>query len=95
MDAINFTDEPLIVLAVAFCSWPIYRSLAKSFFGKRYQHLREIIRLAFLSDWQEIKQAKYWESKDAYHYILLYIFMCIAWVLSISEFICRMKLTSA
>ncbi len=93
MEAINFTNDPFTVVCVAFLSWPVYKYLAKIFFGEKYETLGETLHYFLQSDWHSAMKGKYWEDRDASLKLQVYIVLCIGWVIAVSELICRYKLS--
>lgn len=89
MEAINFTEHPWIVAGVAFVSWPVYRMLAKIFYGENYEKLAETMTYLRQWDWDSAMKGRYWDDYDATMKFKVYIAICIVWVCAVSELLCR------
>lgn len=92
MEAINFINEPFILFCVSFISWPIYKVLAKVFFGEQYQGFAECFKYAIQCDFYSMMQGKYWDDYWATLKLNTYLSLCIGWVCAVAELICRLKI---
>lgn len=92
MEAINFLNEPFIVVCVLLVSWPIYKLLAKVFFGEQYQDFARCFHYAMQSDFRSMFEGKYWQDHFATLKLNIYLALCVGWVCAISELLCRMKM---
>ena len=88
MEYFTFINHPFITALIAILSWPIYKEIAKWFFGENYESLAETLHYMFQSDWRSAMKGKYWEDKDASFKFKVFMFFCIGWVCAISEIVC-------
>lgn len=93
MNTLLFLDEPLTVIFVAILSWPVYKYLAKVFFGEQYEKLGQVVKYVIQWDWTSAKQGKFWEDWDASLKFNVFLIMCIGWVVAVAELLCRYKLS--
>lgn len=85
----EFIDHPVLLLFIAILSWPVYKTLAKIFFGDYYQDLGECIKYVFQPDWYSLLKGQYWADWDATFKFFFFLGACVGWVASITEIICR------
>ncbi len=89
MKAINFLDHPLVIVFVAVLSWPVYKVLAKIFFGEYYQNFGESIHYLLQWDVKSFFKGEYLKDLEAEWLLKVYILVCLAWIAAASELICR------
>jgi hypothetical protein len=85
----EFLGHPYLVAVVAVISWPVYKNLAKVFFGERYENFGEALRYLFQLDFVSLLKGEYWKDRDATFKFNFFLFMCVGWVAAITELICR------
>lgn len=54
----EFFDHPIAMLMVAIFSFPVYKMLAKVFFGENYEDLSETIKYVATADWYSLFKGK-------------------------------------
>ncbi len=89
MENIHFINHPWVVLGVAFISWPIYKRLAKVFFGEHYQKFAKALHYSFQADFHSLLKGKYWEDWDQSFKLKLFVMLCFGWVFAVSELLLR------
>lgn len=85
----QFLDHPRLLLLVAICSIPAYVTLAKLFYGEKFESLGETLRYLIWPDWYSWWKGKYWEDHDATLKFFFYLFLCALWVVAVAELIAR------
>ena len=61
----EFLDHPIAMILVGILSFPVYKTLAKVFFGDNYEDLAESIKYVATADWYSLLKGKFWEDWDA------------------------------
>jgi hypothetical protein len=91
----EFLNHPYLMAFVAVISWPVYKTLAKLFFGERYEDLGETLKYVVQFDFISLFKGQYWNDWDATLKFNFFLFMCVGWVAAITELICRWFLLPA
>lgn len=61
----EFLDHPIAMIIVGALSFPVYKTLAKIFFGDNYEELAESIKYVATANWYSLLKGKFWEDWDA------------------------------
>lgn len=85
----QFLDHPIAMLLVGIFSFPVYKVLAKIFFGENYQDLGETIKYVATADWYSLFKGKFWEDWDATIKFNVFLALCFGWVAAVTECIAR------
>ncbi len=85
----RFMDHPLVFIVMAILSFPIYRALAKLFFGKDLNGLGESLKYVAQADWYSLLKGRFWQDWDATLKFNLFAFLCIAWPVALAEMVVR------
>lgn len=85
----EFLDHPIAMILVGILSFPVYKTLAKVFFGDNYEDLAESIKYVATADWYSLLKGKFWEDWDATMKLYIFIALCFGWVASVTEFLAR------
>lgn len=85
----KFFSHPYLIGLVTVLSWPVYKLLAKLFFGENYEDFRESVRYFFQCDWVSLFRGEYWEDVNATFKIKYFLATCVVWVMAVSEVICK------
>ncbi|MFC6439924.1 hypothetical protein [Bowmanella sp. JS7-9] len=88
----EFADHPIALLIVIICNWPVYKTLAKLFFGEQYQDFAECLKYVAQANWYSALRGKYWEDFWATFKFNTFIICCIGWTLAITEVVARVFL---
>ena len=88
----EFLDHPVLLIFVAILSFPIYKTLAKFFFGEEYEDLGECLKYVAQADWYSALRGRFWQDWDATMKFNFFIFLCLAWPISVTEGISRIFL---
>ncbi len=91
----EFLKHPYLIALVAVVSWPIYKSLAKLFFGEQYEDLADTLKYLVQFDFISLLKGQYWNDVDATFKFGVFLFLCIGWAAAITELICRVFLLRA
>ena len=84
-----FFDHPLVLLTVALISFPIYVSLAKLFWGERFDSLGETISFLFTPDLVSLFRGEYWDDWHATLKFNVFLFLCLGWATAVTELLAR------
>ena len=84
-----FLDHQLVLLTVALISFPIYVSLAKLFWGERFDSLGETIRFLFTPDIISLFRGEYWDDWHATLKFNVFLFLCLGWAAAVTELLAR------
>jgi hypothetical protein len=57
----EFLEHPFALLIVAVLSYPVYKSLAKVFFGEQYEDFGKTIRYVATADWYSLIRGEFWQ----------------------------------
>lgn len=85
----KFLEHPVLLLVVAVLSLPVYRGLAKAFWGERYESLGETLKYLFMPDLISLFRGKFWEDWGQTRKFNAYLLLCIGWVAAVTEFVAR------
>lgn len=85
----EFINHPKIIFIVAILSTPLYLTLARGFWGERFESLAETIKYLIWPDWYSFFKGKFWQDIEATELFYLYVFLCVGWVLAVTEIISR------
>jgi hypothetical protein len=85
----EFLDHPYLLAIVSVVSWPVYKSLAKLFFGERQEDLGETVKYVIQPDFISMLKGQFWNDWDATIKFNFFIFLCVGWVAAVTELICR------
>ena len=61
----EFLDHPIATIIVGILSFPVYKTLAKVFFGENYEDLGETIKYVATADWYSLFKGRFWDDWDA------------------------------
>ena len=84
-----FLDHPLILITTGLISIPIYVSLAKLFWGERFDSLGETIRFLFTPDIISLFRGEYWDDWHATLKFNVFLFLCLGWAAAVTELLAR------
>ena len=84
-----FLDHPLILITTGLISIPIYVSLAKLFWGERFDSLGETIRFLFTPDIVSLFRGEYWDDWHATLKFNFFLFLCLGWAAAVTELLAR------
>ena len=84
-----FFDHPAILITIALISIPIYVSLAKMFWGERFDSLGETIRYLFTPDIISFFRGEYWDDWHATLKFNVILFLCLGWAAAVTELLAR------
>jgi hypothetical protein len=85
----QFLDHPKLLLIVAILSFPVYVTLAKIFWGEKFESLGETLKYLAWPDIYSAFKGKYWEDWDATMKFYFYIGLCFSWPAAITELLVR------
>ena len=85
----EFLHHPKILVFIAIISLPLYATLARGFWGEKFESLPETIKYLLWPDIYSLLKGKYWEDIESTELVYFYIFLCVAWACAITEFIAR------
>jgi hypothetical protein len=85
----EFLDHPIALFMVGIISFPIYKSLAKIFFGEHFEDLAKTIKYVATADWYSLLKGRFWEDWDATAKFYIYIALCLGWVAAATELLAK------
>lgn len=85
----EFLDHPVVMVIVGILSFPVYKTLAKIFFGENYEDLGETIKYVATADWYSLFKGRFWEDWDATIKFNIFIALCFGWVAAVTECLAR------
>lgn len=85
----EFLKHPTILIMVGILSIPIYISLAKMFWGERFESLGETIKYVLTPDIYSLFKGRFWEDWDKSLAFEFYLFLCFGWAAAITELLAR------
>lgn len=85
----RFLEHKAAFFGVLLLSWPVYRTLARAFFGERFESLGEAIRYLLQPDIVSIFKGEYFRDYDATFRIVAYVALCLGWAAAVTELLAR------
>lgn len=85
----QFFDHPKIFLLVGILSIPVYVTLARIFFGEKFESLEDTIRFLFTPDFYSLLKGRFWNDWDATMKFNIFIFLCFGWAAAVTELLAR------
>jgi hypothetical protein len=85
----GFFDHPKILILVGVLSLPIYASLAKMFWGEKFESLGESIKFLFTPDLYSFLRGRFWDDWYATTKFNVFLFLCFGWAAAITELLAR------
>lgn len=85
----EFLDHPRILILVGVLSTPIYISLAKMFWGEKFESLGETIKFLFTPDIFSLFKGRFWDDWYATIKFNTFLFLCFGWTAAITELLAR------
>lgn len=85
----GFFDHPKILIFVGILSIPIYVSLAKMFWGEKFESLGETIKFLFTPDLYSLFRGRFWDDWYATAKFNFFLFLCFGWAAAITELLAR------
>ena len=84
-----FLDHPVMLAIVAVLSLPLDVSLARLFWGERFDSLGETIRFLFTPDLVSLFRGEYWDDWHATLKFNVFLFLCLGWAAAVTELLAR------
>jgi len=85
----EFIHHPKILLFIGIISLPLYATLARGFWGEKFESLSDALKYLMWPDIYSLFRGKYWEDLESTELVYFYIFLCVGWACAITEFIAR------
>ena len=80
-----FLEHPVLLIVIAFISYPVYFRLAKAFFGQQLETLGETLHYLYQNDWISIKKGEYVEDRFATMKFGVFACCCLLWPAAVTE----------
>ena len=87
-----FLDHPWVMLIVAVLSTPIFLTLARMFWGEKFEDIGETVKFLFWPDVYSLFKGRFWDDWYATKKFDLFLLMCVGWVASVTEILARFVL---
>ncbi len=84
-----FLDHPQILILVGVLSIPVYASLAKVFWGEKFETLGETLRYLLTPDLYSLLKGRFWEDWYATTKFNAFLLLCFGWAAAITELLAR------
>lgn len=85
----EFLDHPKVMLLVAVLSIPVFSTLAKIFWGEKFETLGETVKYLLWPDIYSLFKGRYWDDWYASTKFNLFLFLCFGWVAAVTELLAR------
>lgn len=85
----GFLDHPKILILIGVLSLPIYASLAKMFWGEKFESLGDTIKFLFTPDLYSLFRGRFWDDWYATTKFNVFLFLCFGWAAAITELLAR------
>jgi hypothetical protein len=85
----GFFDHPKVLILVGILSIPIYASLAKMFWGDKFQSLGDTIKFLLTPDLYSLFRGRFWDDWYATTKFNFFLFLCFGWSAAITELLAR------
>ncbi|HRE16476.1 MAG TPA: hypothetical protein PLW86_05325 [Rhodocyclaceae bacterium] len=85
----EFLDHPHVLIAVGICSTPIYLTIARLFWGEKFESLGETIRFLFTPDLYSLFKGRFWDDWFATTKFNFFLFLCFGWAAAVTELLAR------
>jgi hypothetical protein len=85
----EFVDHPNVLILVGVLSIPVYVTLAKMFWGEKFESLGETIRFLFTPDLYSLFTGRFWDDGYATTKFNVFLLLCFGWVAAITEMLAK------
>jgi hypothetical protein len=85
----EFLSHPKVMALVAIFSIPVFSTLAKLFWGERFETLGETVKYLLWPDIYSLFKGRYWDDWYASTKFNLFLFLCFSWVAAVTELLAR------
>lgn len=85
----EFLNYPKILILIGILSIPVYGTLARVFYGEKFEGLGEAIKYVIRPDWYSLFKGQFWQDWDATIKFNIFLLLCFGWVAAVTELLAR------